>query len=336
MDFDGKFDRREPNYAPTQKQMFAALEAVGVSCVKRLAPLSGGFRNTSYRVSASDAPDRVLRICGGSERDFEAEISILDHLGEIAPVPTVEAFQINNADLGRHFAVLGFLPGRLLCAVEDQMSPSEIEEIGSDIGRCLAKIHAVKFGRSGFFGKGLEVIEPFSSFYDGYCGYMQKCLSNPLLKDRLGKNVFDNLTAFISDNLAGIRSLKNTTFLTHSDFNQKNLLVSRDTGTWKLTGFLDWEFAFSGSPLVDFGNFFRYRGEMDPHYRTPLTTSYRESGGDLPENWEAAARFLDLLSMMMFLTREGDFPKTFETARSVVISTLQKDHGHLPSGKAQN
>ena len=60
--------------------------------------------------------------------------------------------------------------------------------------------------------------------------------------------------------------------LVHADVNPKNLLV--DPATGGVTGVLDWEFAYAGSPLGDVGNLLRFE--------TPTRTS--------PARWRAATQ----------------------------------------------
>lgn len=86
---------------------------------------------------------------------------------------------------------------------------------------------------------------------------------------------------------------------------------------------MDWEFAYSGCPLGDFGNFFRYENEMSPCYKESFVESYKKNGGEIVKNWQEQARFLDLLPMFQFLTRPGDYPKTFRTAISVIQNTIK-------------
>jgi aminoglycoside phosphotransferase (APT) family kinase protein len=58
--------------------------------------------------------------------------------------------------------------------------------------------------------------------------------------------------------------------LVHNDFGNRNILVRQENGKWGVAAILDWEFAFSGSPLLDVGHFLRYerRGAplREPHF----------------------------------------------------------------------
>ena len=89
----------------------------------------------------------------------------------------------------------------------------------------------------------------------------------------------------------------------HSDFNPKNLLTANHHGTWTITAVLDWEFAFSSSPLFDIGNMLRFHDELPPEFADGFVAGYDEAGGSLPGNWRELSQALDLFALADFLTR---------------------------------
>ncbi len=74
----------------------------------------------------------------------------------------------------------------------------------------------------------------------------------------------------------------------HSDFNPKNVLAVRAGGRWSVSAVLDWEFAFSGSPLHDIGNMLRF--EQPPGFAAGFADGFRDGGGDLPRTGGRSAR----------------------------------------------
>ena len=86
--------------------------------------------------------------------------------------------------------------------------------------------------------------------------------------------------------------------LAHADYNERNLLVRETGGRWHIAAVIDWEFAVSGSPLMDIGNFLRYdRGETE----APFASGYLEAGGVLPPDWRCLAQWIDLMALCAFL-----------------------------------
>lgn len=91
--------------------------------------------------------------------------------------------------------------------------------------------------------------------------------------------------------------------LVHSDYNPKNLLAARQGGRWAVTAVLDWEFAFSGSPLNDIGNMLRPRPAATAGLAAGFVAGYREAGGKLPAGWREISEALDLYALADLLTR---------------------------------
>jgi fructokinase len=99
--------------------------------------------------------------------------------------------------------------------------------------------------------------------------------------------------------------------LVHSDFGGPNLLVDRGAdGRWGVSAVLDWEFAFSGPPLVDVGHMLRYERRERPRVEPWFSEGFLAGGGTLPEGWRELARALDLTALCEFLTRPA-LPESF-------------------------
>ena len=96
--------------------------------------------------------------------------------------------------------------------------------------------------------------------------------------------------------------------LVHSDFNPKNVLVGREGGAWTVRAVLDWEFAFSGPPLVDVGNMLRFAADYPPAYVAGFLDGFRAAGGELPEGWRTAAEALDLFALADLYARGPKSP----------------------------
>jgi aminoglycoside phosphotransferase (APT) family kinase protein len=94
--------------------------------------------------------------------------------------------------------------------------------------------------------------------------------------------------------------------LVHCDYNPKNLLAVRQDGRRTVTAVLDWEFAFSGSPLTDIGNMLRPRPAAQAGLAAGFIAGYREAGGRLPADWREISEALDLYALADFLTRPPD------------------------------
>src|SRR5262249_5741524 len=110
--------------------------------------------------------------------------------------------------------------------------------------------------------------------------------------------------------------------LVHSDYNGKNLLAVRHGRLWSISAVLDWEFAFSGSPLTDVGNMLRFSGRYPPGFADGFIAGYQEAGGPLPPGWREISEALDLYALADLLTGPPGHPY-FGKAASLIRKRLE-------------
>jgi aminoglycoside phosphotransferase (APT) family kinase protein len=195
-----------------------------------------------------------------------------------------------------------FVPGR---PVSEILDPSDATELARSVGAALAGIGSVSFDSPGFFTDGSLVpgppgAEPIS----GLDSYVDRCLEKGNAAGHLTdaeQGALRQAAAEATPELAGLAGSRR---LVHGDYNPKNLLAVRREGRWEVAAVLDWEYAFSSSPLFDIGNMLR-----DPRpagFEEAFLAGYLDNGGDLPENWRRLSQALDLYSLADFLTRPVD------------------------------
>jgi fructokinase len=105
--------------------------------------------------------------------------------------------------------------------------------------------------------------------------------------------------------------------LVHGDFNGSNLLVQCVPDKWCVAAVLDWEFAISGSPLNDAGNFLRYERAEGPLLEPHFSAGYLDAGGRLPHDWRRLAQILDLTAICQRLTRPQPDPEVSKLVEAV-------------------
>lgn len=87
------------------------------------------------------------------------------------------------------------------------------------------------------------------------------------------------------------------------DANPPNVLVARDGEGWRVLAVLDWEFAFSGSPIFDAASVVRGRHEQrafvgafaDGHGALPAGRQHTAVAADELQMWELMIRPLRML-----------------------------------------
>ncbi len=91
--------------------------------------------------------------------------------------------------------------------------------------------------------------------------------------------------------------------MVHGDYDPANLLVDRSDGQWKISGVLDWEFAYSASPLQDMALMLRYAHHMPPLYETAFVLGVQNGGVELPDDWRLRIDLLNILNLLSCLVR---------------------------------
>ena len=175
------------------------------------------------------------------------------------------------------------------------------------------------FKKSGFFNERFEFHQVFENFGQGYVDYINSCLDQKLVKERMGTELPSAIKSLIKSHQQRLLDLRSVKCLLHSDFNPKNILVDGD----EVAAVIDWDWSCSGHPCADLGNFFRFEDDYPDGFQEAFMVGYRQYGGELEEDWEEIAKLLDLASMCSFLSRPGELTKTTKTALEVCHQTLR-------------
>jgi fructokinase len=270
----------------------AWLADVGVQ-VTEVTPLTGGYMNENLLLVTACGDRYVLRryLRGDGARTLGIEAAIARLVHGRVPVARAVA---TGAPAGEPLLLSEFVPGELVSdALAGGVDPGGL---GAAVGAALAAIGTVGFSAAGFFdGPDLVPVAGSMSgrlvdFVDGRLGASEPLRHRLLAHARAVQPVLD--------------ALPDVSRLVHSDFNPKNLLARRRSDGWVVTAVLDWEFAFSGNPLVDVGNLLRFQADYPPAF----IDGFLAGRGELPAGWRAAAEALDLFALTDLLGRGPGSP----------------------------
>jgi aminoglycoside phosphotransferase (APT) family kinase protein len=325
MDFKAKFDQRPSSPVnPAPEIITEAASQFSSSPLRNSAVLSGGFSTTNILLEFADRERCVLRVSPQHER-LKMEADLLDYLSHKAPevpVPKVLWRASEHFPGGPGAFAMTYVEGNLLADIEDSLSGASCRDICEQLAFVAARIHDLRFAQCGLLGPGPKVTEPFAGYVTGTVGFMQSCLDNTNLQRRLGAERCRRLHQSLIHR-ADLHQPSVTHQLCHSDFNQKNFLIRRDVnGRHHLAAVLDWEFAFSGSSVIDIGNLLRFEHESPAVESSWFADAYRAAGGHLDKAWREQALFADLLAQCAFLINPEELTKTFTTASGVIDRTL--------------
>ncbi len=291
--------------------------------VERVRPLSGGLANSNLRVDIAgrDAP-LVLRLYQRDPKAAGVEQALSRRLRSLVEVAEFLYLAGDNPVTGQAYAVLGWIEGRHPEPLLETLSDERAAALGRAIGRRLAAIHSVRFPRPGFLDSELRVVEEVELGQAGLLAYLRSCLVEGPGGERLGDELSRTLLRFAETKARALDGWLAPVCLVHADFNSTNLLVrSLADGDWAVA-VLDWEFAFAGSPAIEFGNLFRSPGLRRPAFQKGVAAGYVAAGGHLPEGWHGIARIADLFNWASFLARPHADAALIEDACKAVGETI--------------
>lgn len=289
-----------------------------------MQPLEG-MRNANFKTLLDARPEPVVvRIYEHDRSLCQKELDLFQLIGKSVPIPQIIHAEPEGMDDVPPFAILEFVEG---VTFRDLKCTRDLEAIGQAayaVGQTLASLGRITFPESGWIGPGpavaaglLEVLNPTPRFLD-------ECLASENLARRLDARVRDQLHELAWSHAGQFSELDKCAHLVHCDFGKRNILVRQVEGDWVVAALLDWEFAVSGSQLIDVGHFLRYERCSRPLVEPEFSRGFAEAGGELPEDWRRLARIIDCLALCEALTRDG-IPEEFTSELAELIRATAED-----------
>ncbi len=261
-----------------------------------LQPLSGGCANLNMRVELKGYnPPVVLRIYLRDPEAGHREAMLSALLKRKVPVP--EVLFVGDWS-GYQFAILQWVEGISLRDLLLGNQRYDMQDVMHQVGRIHASITSFSFPKSGVFDERLQVIDhryTLDAFVD-QC-LQSEAVTTSLLPQQIHsiKNAFDGFQQYLPDS--------HHSRLVHGDFDPANILVKEVEGRWAISSILDWEFAFSGSPLWDVANMLRYAHTVDPLFKKSFLEGILQGGVVLPEGWRVTTLLLNIGALLDCLQR---------------------------------
>ena len=271
--------------------------------------LSGGLLNTNIKIEfSSDRQPVVLRLYRQGREVCQKESAVLRSIRSTVPVPEVIYVEPNGIDGCGPFSILEFIKGQTFQWLKRTGDLESIYQAAASVGQTLARLGEYQFpkpGRLQIAGENeLTVGDAYMKGPDPIPRLLDQFLESPCLQRRLYSGFQHKLHDFIWSWAAPLRTLNNQCRLVHCDFGSRNILVDRVSGCWQVAAVLDWEFALSGSSLLDVGHFLRYERRGIPLREPHFSRAFVESGGALPDDWRRLSQVVDLTGLVGCMTHE--------------------------------
>lgn len=269
--------------------------------------LSGGLINTNIKIEfSSPQPPVVLRLYQGDSAVCLKETAVLRLVHATLPVPQVIQVESNGINGSRPFCILEFVNGLTFQQLKRTRDREAIQQAAASAGETLARMDQYQFSKPGLLQADLKKELMVGAGYDEESDPIPRLLDlflqAEVLQRRLDVSFRQKLHHFIWSWSDHLQALADERQMVHSDFGNRNILVDRIDSRWQVVAVLDWEFALSGSPLLDVGHFLRYE-KPDASLREPyFSRAFVESGGVLPADWRRLSQVLDLTGLVHCLT----------------------------------
>lgn len=265
--------------------------------------LAGGFRHVMMRVTCD--PDRqvVVRLRPRQSEGVAVEAAVITRAADVVAVPDVLLSDPDGKHAGVPALVLSYVAGVRGDEVLRRAQASEALQIGELLGATAAALGGVGFDQPGLF------VDADLHASDG--GHTLSGLILPFVDRGLAEVPDDVLPAqtgaawrtLVARTAATGEGVDGEATLVHADLNPKNVLLRHDGDRWTLAALIDWEFAMSGTALVDLGNVQRFAHHLPDGYASAVGRGFSGAGGRLRADWRPVAAALDAIALGEMLGR---------------------------------
>ena len=279
--------------------------------VERITPMAGGKVNAHVRAELGDGRAVVLRIHLRDPMAAGKERALLALFAGRMPLPTVLGHGTCELEgLPHGYLVLDWLAGATLDRQAEAMSEPALGRAGVTTGRAMATVHAEARASLGFLDPQLRVPRPMGGLREVWAGYLGELMAKPTVAAHLGPERIAALRSLVRAEAGRLDALEGDYAIQHGDCKPTNVRVTVDG---EVTGLLDWEFAWSGPRLFDWGQMLRW--PLPAAFEAGLVEGYEAAGGGRPLDGEGrrTAALLDLMNLLAFL----DLPPDAARARVV-------------------
>jgi len=282
--------------------------------------LGGGFSNLNYKLQVeSFKKPFVLRI--SNEKNCKLENSLHGKLYKQMPVPEIHYSKYQG---DQSFSIMEWKEGIQLKELMYGNDVRAIRQSAFSVGCWLSEMRKIKFKESGFFNEDVEVSDPLKITPDTYLSLMKEFLIDGHVSRWLGKETTNELWDLTRRNNYFLKDIDEVPALVHSDYNGLNILVSEYKRNSKVTGIIDWEFAFSGPVYFDIGNMLRY--ENIPYFsefENAFIEGLKSGGIILHHDWKKISKLVDLIALGSLLNHSYVGENRVKDIKQLVTQTIK-------------
>jgi aminoglycoside phosphotransferase (APT) family kinase protein len=289
--------------------------------VVALDPLTGGLRNTLYRVALAGRADPVvLRLYTADPAACAREVALARLLAGEVPIPEL-LYADCHAD--PPYAVVAWCDGLPYTELIARREEAAIASAAGSAGSILARIQRHSFPKPGELGPALDVVAPLPGDGAPLTDVLAQQAQRLYTYARLGEELATQLLRLLQAWAGALEEEGQPPVLMHADYKPENLLVRDDGDGWRVAAVLDWEFACSAQRLFDPGLFLRRAVALPAGYAASFAATFVADSPPLPRDWQQRARLHDLVNLLDFLDLPDERPVLFADVRALIAATVE-------------
>jgi aminoglycoside phosphotransferase (APT) family kinase protein len=303
---EARWVKPEPRRELAGEQLERILRAASLSGrVLHIEPLTDGLRNANFKLRLDGADEVfVLRLYEHDASICQKEVDLIAAIAGTTPVPEIVYAQPSGLEDLPPFAIFRFVEGPSFRELKRRGDGAAIAQAARSVGETLGRIAQVEFTQPGWLGPGLKIAPQQHQDADRIPRFIDSCLASANMQRRMDERLRERTRETFWNWAPRLRTLSAESRLVHGDFGKRNLLMRCVDGNWTVAAVLDWEFACSGSPLADVGEFLRYEDAAASLIESNFVQGMRSAAAELPDDWRWLARLIDTAKLCDSLTRD--------------------------------
>ena len=298
--------------------------------IESWAPCLLGGANSLFRFTlAGESARYVIRICSRDPETCAKEVAVQKLVSARVPVADIVHAGTMPGVAGLPYAISTWVEGVTLADALKSKRWSQ-HALGAAIGRVLAAIGSHHFAGPGKLDANLHVTpwhialalpEDESALV---VSVGSKYLNN-FAGTHLDATQHERIAAMLSEYASAPPfASTQTAHLVHADFNPGNIIIApAPDGAAAVAGVIDWEWAHSGTPLLDIAILLRPRGLISADFESAFAAAFTDAGGMLPASWRRYAATLDLLNLLELIDAPAPLSELGQLALGQLTSSIQ-------------
>lgn len=232
----------------------------GDSCsIGNITELKGGMFNSAYLIERLGEKDNIVlkvslkpgtRTLTYEKDPMPTEVAVFKLVEEKTTIPTprVLAYDFSKKYIPSNYFFMTALQGTAMNKVQKKMSIQNVADLKKELASYLAQLHQIKGDYFGYFTQ--EQSRQYKTWKEAFLNMMSMILEDG--KKNGTKLPYERYERVLKEKSGYLEAVKEPSLIDY-DLWAGNVFVKQQGENYMLEGIVDFERAFWGDPLADFG-----------------------------------------------------------------------------------